>query len=173
MVGDRSDGDIGTFVWSCLSFAWWIAASLRSNPTKLLAFTSSIPTAILKLSRSTRSVHPISALLRRPSPLNMRALAPILTHPSFLLLIVLALVITVSTFIAAVRKMLCAREARDDVPGGAGDDVSFEEHVDGLERDALCLGDAEDGVDDHDDAGAAEDEEGAVGYAGEHYGREL
>ena len=88
-------------------------------------------------------------------------------------LIVLALVITVSTFIAAVRKMLCAREARDDVPGGAGDDVSFEEHVDGLERDALCLGDADDGVDDHDDAGAAEDEEGAVGYAGEHYGREL
>lgn len=69
--------------------------------------------------------------------------------------------------------MLGPREARDGVPRGAGDDVPFEEHVDGFERDALCLGDAEDGVDDHDDAGAAEDEEGAVGYAVEHYRGEL
>jgi hypothetical protein len=130
----------------------------------------------IHLSRSARIVHPISSQLRRPSPLNMRTLTAILTNPSPLLLIIIfaiIIIIAVPTLVAAVRKVLCAREARDDVAGGAGDDVAFKELVDGFERDALCFGDAEHGVDDHDDAGAAEDEEGAVCYAVEHYGGEL
>ena len=95
-----------------------------------------------------------------------------LAHASSLFLIIIH-IIAVSALIAAVREVLSARQARDDITGSACDDVALEEHVDALERDALCFGDAEHGVDDHDDAGAAEDEEGAVGDAVEHYGGEL
>lgn len=109
----------------------------------------------------------------------MRAPPAILAHTRLHLLVIIVLVlITVPTLgrvagIAALSEVLCAREARDDVAGGAGDDVSFEELGDGLERDAFCLRYAEDGVDYHYYAGAAEDEEGAVGDSVEHDGGEL
>jgi len=97
----------------------------------------------------------------------MRAHATVFASRRAILLIVPKMFVRVDG--SAVRQVLRAREARDGVASGAGDDVAFEQHGDGLERHALGLGHAEDGVDDHGETRAAEDKEGPVSDGIKHY----
>lgn len=61
-----------------------------------------------------------------------------------------------------IPQVLCP-SPRDGVLCGSGYDVALEELADALERNALGLGDAEDGVDKHRDAAASEEQVGAEG----------
>lgn len=47
-------------------------------------------------------------------------------------LLIVVVIIRLAT--GTLRKVLCARVARDSVTSGAGDDVALEEFVDGFER---------------------------------------
>lgn len=78
--------------------------------------------------------------------------------------------VNVLNFISIVRvlDLLCARCRGERVLDAASHNVAFKQNVDRLERDALGLGHAEDGVDTHDDAGTSEQKEGTVRDIGEH-----
>lgn len=70
-------------------------------------------------------------------------------------------------------QVLRSRVLRDRVARRAFHNRALEQQVDGFERHAFRLRHAHDGVDDHDDARAAEYEERAVRDVVEHDWREL
>lgn len=78
--------------------------------------------------------------------------------------------INILHFLSIVRvlDLLRARCRRERILDAPSHNVVLEQQVNRLERDTLCLRDAENGPDAHDDAAGSEKEESAVRDFGEH-----